>query len=253
MSSFSESLFLEPKMVPLGLKPLRGYREIASRILLYITENRLDPGSKLPGEIKLSKIFGVCRPMVREALIALEVDGRVDIRSSSGAFVRDTEGTLNLAFDSGPGPFELLRARMLIEKEVAADAALTASKTDLHKIEKKLLELQHLVQANADTKTADREFHVLISEAAHNSTLAGIIDGLWAGMFAPVHGGASRCMRLEWHQVAAHEDHEAIFTAIVERDPNGARRAMKRHLQHVEDRLKESNLPLGTTRRLTHK
>jgi DNA-binding FadR family transcriptional regulator len=229
---------LKPKTPQSVLRSERGYREIASRILLYIAENRLEPGSRLPGEIKLSKICGVSRPTVREALIALEVDGRIDIRSSSGAFIRNAE-TFGLTVDSVSGPFELLRARMLIEKEVAADAALTASKTDICRIARKLQEMGRLIQAKADVQKVDREFHILIGEAAQNSVLTRIIDGLWTGMFESTHYVSSCCMAN--HEEIAYADHEAIFIAIAGRDPIGARLAMKRHLRHVEERLKEGN------------
>jgi len=67
--------------------------------------------------------------------------------------------------------------------------------------------------------------------------LASIINGLWAGMFAPMYHRLSQRAGLDLHQAAALEDHEAIFKAIAARDPNEARRAMRRHLQHVEEHL----------------
>jgi DNA-binding FadR family transcriptional regulator len=56
-------------------------------------------------------------------------------------------------------------------------------------------------------------------------------------MFAPMYHRLSQRAGLEQHQAAALEDHEAIFSAIAARDPNEARRAMRRHLQHVEEHL----------------
>jgi DNA-binding FadR family transcriptional regulator len=67
--------------------------------------------------------------------------------------------------------------------------------------------------------------------------LASIVDGLWAGMFAPMYHRLSQRAGLDQHQAAALEDHEAIFAAIAERNPNEARRAMRRHLLHVEEHL----------------
>src|SRR5579862_7872870 len=97
------------------VKTHRRYQEIAGRISRYIAENRLEPGARLPGEIDLAKVCVVSRPTIREAMVALEIAGELEIRSGSGAYVREAVNPMSLVLDSGPGPFELLRARILIE------------------------------------------------------------------------------------------------------------------------------------------
>src|ERR1700749_630984 len=219
------------------VKTHRRYQEVAARISRYIAEKGLQPGDRLPGEIDLAKVCGVSRPTIREAMISLEIAGELEIRSGSGAYVREAVNPMSLVLDSGPGPFELLRARLLIEGETAADAALYASTGDLNKIEKTLEQMRRMVDGKVNAQVSDRQFHVAIGEAAKNSVLASIINGLWAGMFAPMYHRLSVRAGLDQHQAAALEDHEAIFKAIAARDPNEARRAMRRHLQHVEEHL----------------
>ena len=176
-------------------------------------------------------------------MVALEIAGELEIRSGSGAYVREAVNPMALVLDSGPGPFELLRARILIEGEIAADAALHASTTDLTKIEKTLQQNRKLVAAKANAQMCDRQFHVTIAESAKNSVLASIVDGLWAGIFAPMYHRLSQCAGLDGHQADALDDHEAIFAAIAERNPVEARRAMRRHLQHVEEHLTSDDMP----------
>ncbi|HEY4355131.1 MAG TPA: FadR/GntR family transcriptional regulator [Acidobacteriaceae bacterium] len=219
------------------MKTQRRYQEIAARISRYIAENRLEPGARLPGEIDLAKVCGVSRPTIREAMVALEIAGELEIRSGSGAYVREAVNPMSLVLDSGPGPFELLRARILIEGEIAADAALCASASDLAKIEKTLQEMRKLIQSKTNAHVSDRQFHVSICEAAKNAVLANIVDGLWAGMFAPMYHRLSQRAGLEHHQAEALVDHEQIYAAIAGRNPNEARRAMRLHLRHVEDHL----------------
>jgi len=77
-------------------------------------------------------------------MVALEIAGELEIRSGSGAYVRRAVNPMSLVLDSGPGPFELLRARLLIEGEIASDAALYASAGDLTKIEKTLQSMRRL-------------------------------------------------------------------------------------------------------------
>ncbi len=218
-------------------KTHRRYQEVAARISRYIAERGLESGARLPGEIDLAKICGVSRPTIREAMVALEIAGELEIRSGSGAYVREAVNPMSLVLDSGPGPFELLRARILIEGEICADAALYASTSDLAKIEKTLQQMRKLVLARTNAQVLDRQFHVAIGEAAKNSVLTSIVDGLWAGMFAPMYHRLSQRAGLDRHQAAALEDHDAIFAAIAERNPNEARRAMRRHLLHVEEHL----------------
>jgi DNA-binding FadR family transcriptional regulator len=219
------------------VKTQRRYQEIAARISRYIAENGLQPGARLPGEIDLAKVCGVSRPTIREAMVALEIAGELEIRSGSGAYVREAVNPMSLVLDSGPGPFELLRARVLIEGEIAADAALYASSSDLTKIEKTLQQMRRLVENKTNTQVCDRQFHVAIGEAAKNNVLASIVDGLWAGMFAPMYHRLSQRAGLEHHQADALVDHEQIFAAIAARDANEARRAMRLHLRHVEEHL----------------
>lgn len=219
------------------MKTQRRYQEIAARISRYIAERKLGPGARLPGEIDLAKVCGVSRPTIREAMVALEIAGELEIRSGSGAYVREAVNPMALVLDSGPGPFELLRARILIEGEISADAALSASTGDLTRIEKTLQAMRSHVQARTNAQVCDRQFHVAIGEAARNSVLASIVDGLWAGMFAPMYHRLSQRAGLDQHQAEALVDHEEIFAAIAGRNPNEARRAMRRHLQHVEEYL----------------
>lgn len=225
------------------VKSHRRYQEVAARISRYVAERGLEPGARLPGEIDLAKVCGVSRPTIREAMVALEIAGELEIRSGSGAYVREAVNPMSLVLDSGPGPFELLRARLLIEGEIAADAALYASAGDLAKIEKTLQQMRRLVMSKTNAQVSDRQFHVALGEAAKNSVLASIVDGLWAGMFAPMYHRLSQRAGLHQHQAAALEDHEAIFAAIAERNPNEARRAMRRHLLHVEEHLTSDETP----------
>src|SRR5271163_2662901 len=104
------------------IEPRRLYLQIADQIRSLITAGEFSPGSRLPAERELAKRFGVSRPSMREALIALEVEGYVDVRPGSGIVVR-TPSSVALDGSGEEGPLEVLRARMLIEGEIAAEAA----------------------------------------------------------------------------------------------------------------------------------
>ena len=75
------------------VEPRRLYLQIADQVRSLIAAGEFPPGSRLPAERKLAKRFGVSRPTLREALIALEVEGYVDVRPGSGIVVTAQNGT----------------------------------------------------------------------------------------------------------------------------------------------------------------
>ena len=70
-----------------SIEPRRLYRQIADQIRELIRAGEFVAGARLPPERDLAKQLGVSRPSVREALIALEVEGLVEVRIGSGIYV----------------------------------------------------------------------------------------------------------------------------------------------------------------------
>src|SRR5438477_5020017 len=123
----------------------RLYRQIADQIAALIEKGEYRNGARLPPERDLAKQLKVSRPSVREALIALEVEGYVEVRVGSGVYVvgRGAPRTsARLPADSGP--FELIKARWLIESECAALAAKQASKSQVKAIDEALRDMEAL-------------------------------------------------------------------------------------------------------------
>src|SRR5262245_27732006 len=117
----------------------RLYRQIADQIAALIEKGEYSAGGRLPPERDLAKQLGVSRPSVREALIALEVEGYVEVRVGSGVYVhRARPAGRAAALPSETGPFELIRARSLIEGECAALAAREATKAQVRAMEEAL-------------------------------------------------------------------------------------------------------------------
>jgi len=115
-----------------AVEPLRLYRQIAGQIAALIDNGEFPAGSRLPAERELATLLGVSRTSVREAVISLEIAGRVEVRVGSGIFVA-APGAAQIVglVDGGPSPFELLAARSLIEGEICALAARTIKRSDI--------------------------------------------------------------------------------------------------------------------------
>ena len=113
-------------------EPQRLYRQIADQLRSLIGNGEFTVGARLPAERDLARQFGVSRPSVREALIALEVEGWVEVRTGSGVYVQDrAQRKAERLPGTEWGPLELIRARRVVEGETAALAAAQARRKDL--------------------------------------------------------------------------------------------------------------------------
>jgi DNA-binding FadR family transcriptional regulator len=213
---------------------------VADSIRRQIQNGSMPPGSRLPSEKLLAQQLGVSRPTVREAMIALEIAGLVEIRTGSGSYVRQRDSIAAPTIDTGPGPIELLNARILIEGEVAAEAAQRATPEDLQKIAANLTEMESVIERGEHSRSADQSFHVSIASASGNDVLASIVGELWAGMFSPLFHQFSERTRLVRRQDAALHEHRAIYSALRTRDAIGARAAMRHHLIQVQNVLADA-------------
>ncbi len=235
-----------------SIEPRRLYRQIADQIRELIRTGEFVAGSRLPPERDLAKQLGVSRPSVREALIALEVEGLVEVRIGSGIYVlgpsvraEGDEAALggplgnqpNDPVDATAGPFELMRARYTIESECAALAAKSAKKAQIAAIEEALAAMEREFVHEKQPLESDRLFHLRVAEATGNGALVAVVKMLWDERTGPLY------QRLEHHYdapalwIAALAEHRAVLKAIVEHDVPGARTSMQRHLNKAYKRF----------------
>src|SRR3982751_6644350 len=166
--------------VPLqAVEPKRLYRQIADQLAQLIAKGEFPSGARLPAERELAVSLGVSRTSVREAIISLEMSGLVEVRVGTGIFVTNPpEGAGRQRADAGPGPFELLAARKLVEGEIAALAAKVATRDNEAALRQSVARL-----ADADDFAAreseDRDFHLLLAKATGNGSLEIVVEGLW--------------------------------------------------------------------------
>jgi DNA-binding FadR family transcriptional regulator len=221
--------------VPLTtVEPTRLYRQIAEQIASLIDGGEFAPGSRLPAERELASALGVSRTSVREAIICLELAGRVEVRVGTGIFVCRTPPRPVAADDPDlPGPFDLLAARQIIEGEIAALAAKTIRKRDIAVLRETMERMRASDADSSPRDAADREFHMTIAQATGNSALTTVVGRLWAARAHPL-----------WKRIESHfhtpalrartlEDHAAIVAALESHDADAARAAMHRHLGRV--------------------
>lgn len=207
----------------------RLYTQIAEQITRLVQEGEFRPGQHIPSERDLSQLFGVSRPTVREALIALEVSGLVEIRVGVGVFIK--EGAPATTPESTSSPIEIQQARLMLEPEVAALAAGAIQPEQLEQLADNLQRLEQELEARRWSYALDREFHLVIAEAAGNGVVSGILAGLWD------QRGLDLSSKFDEHIAASARararvlrDHQAIYAALAAGDAKAARRTVKAHL-----------------------
>ncbi len=229
------------------VEPQRLYRQIAEQLRSLIAGGEFAGGSRLPAERDLAKQLGVSRPSVREALIALEVEGWVEVRTGSGVYVLDRTSQNakgSRAHAQIPphewGPLELIRARRVVEGEIAALAATQAKRRDTDAMARAIDAMRADADRNVMPLDGDRAFHTSIVQACGNVVLIETVQGFWDSRRGPLFerlGGYFETVD-SWR--SAITEHEAIHAAIRARDAQAARAAMHEHLDKSHSRFSAS-------------
>ncbi len=232
------TLQLIPKPEEPASKPVadRAYLRLAAQIQALVAQGEFAVGKRLPAERALAERFDVSRTSLREAIIALELQGVVEVRGGSGIYVcepRPGVARLPAAQEPGAGPFELLRARCLVESEIAALAATTRNDADLDRIFEALTTMREQMMNKAANEAADRAFHLYIAQSTGNSVLLGTVSSMWDQAQGPIWEKIEQHFHTQELRQASQEDHQRIFSALVARDAEGARQAMRGHLERV--------------------
>jgi GntR family transcriptional repressor for pyruvate dehydrogenase complex len=220
---------------------------VAWQIELAIKGGQFQPGEKLPSERMLCQELGVSRPILRLALQSLETRGLVDIQHGRGTFVaslaNDFVAPSAWLRDNDDKVQAFYEARMAIEPACAALAARRASPEQIHELRSNLHESGR-ISRDGDILTfvaLDIEFHSIIARLSGNPHLYHALDqiiNLETDARQVIH-------RLPGHLPIALARHEKIFEAIVDRDEEGARRAMVEAFSGVKSELEEVSSQVG--------
>jgi DNA-binding FadR family transcriptional regulator len=228
---------LSPSGAPSGARGRKLYVRIAESISDTLMAGRYSPGDRLPAERDLALHFGVSRPTMREALLALEIQGLVELRRSTGITVTLKGPHDAIVPDSDAGALALLQSRRLFEGEVAALAAINATTESVAELARALRALRD------DTEASFRDLHVRIAQICANNVTIACIDNLWPAARDSdphLHGRLAAAARLYPGAWAAA--HEPILAAIAGRDPHAARAAMNTFsdlaIEHLRQAIK---------------
>jgi DNA-binding FadR family transcriptional regulator len=204
--------------------------EIARQIAQVIREGRYQPGQVLPPEREMSIQFNVSRPVLREALRILEIQGMVDIRHGKGAFVKSpSTDILNVPIEDWLAEnyrllLQFYEARLSIEPTCAALAAERATNEDIAYLKILMSREAELTQEKEVSTfvSGDIDLHTAITRMSGNKFLEQMMNSL----INPETDMRKIILRLPHHLPVAHSGHSEIVEAIAVRDPQAARQAM---------------------------
>ncbi|MGM9489282.1 FadR/GntR family transcriptional regulator [Ideonella sp. YS5] len=218
-------------------EPRRLYHQVADQIRVVIEQGGFGPGTRLPPERELALQLGVSRPSLREALLALEIQGRVEIRMGSGVYVcAAPTASTSEPIALGDSPSELMQARSVFEGSVINLALARVTKAGLDRVKSFLETMRQDVRRGQSSVEADRGFHVAIAEMTGNSVLVRIVGELYDGRHGLISSRMTDRAESARTWAAALREHEAIYQALEARDPQEAVAAMFWHLTASRER-----------------
>lgn len=220
------------------------YQEVAITIAQKLQNKEYLPGERLPSERTLAELLSVSRATIREAVIALEILGYVEIQTGSGIYVTHTPSihkdlATSHQLQHDVTPYEFLELRLLIEPDFAAMAASEATESDIETL-KQLKKDTEQIRSLREYYFFDKKFHHLIARLTKSSLANTITSSIWdkaEKSLIPANFNKHFVTRKSW-EISLIE-HNEIIDAIIEKDPKMAKNAMHSHLVRVMLRLRQ--------------
>jgi len=196
----------------------------------------LEPGTRVPSERELTRMLGVSRTTLREALHGLAVLGAIEVRHGQGVYVAMgspvTAEADELAAALAKGiTIDLIEARRAILVEIARLAAARRTDEDLTSLEAVLRAHRRSIRANRSPVNEGIRFDLVLAAAAHNDVLAGALRSfsrlIWPRaehLYATIAGF--------WQPDL--DEHVGIFEAVKAGDGAAAAQRMSDHLGDVQ-------------------
>jgi GntR family transcriptional repressor for pyruvate dehydrogenase complex len=230
------------------VEQVRVFEQAVLQIRELILSGEFAAGDKLPSEQELCDELNISRSSIREALRVLEAEGIIEVRRGSGVYVAENplQNTIRSEYiqwlaNQEESLLQLMEVRGSIEGLTASLAACAPTEETIEKLSAIVAEQVSLLDSYEDDEQdkvsrlakLDEEFHLVISQASHNSVaheiIAHIIPAYNQVNKAVIYiGGRPRQMVKE---------HKAILSAIKANDPKGAENAMRKHIARVRSEI----------------
>lgn len=223
---------------------------IVAQIERLILDGALKPGDSLPPEREFAQSLGVSRPSLREAILKLEARGLVQAHRNAGYSIADvaaptlTDPLVHLLQQHPPAALDILELRGSLDELAAGLAATRATDADREHLRKCFAELTKADRARGDQlqpTESDLAFHLAIADASHNLALMHVMRGLYNLLRSSTYRFRSRIRTLAGGEKKLHDQHRAIFDAVMAGKPAAARQSARRHLEFIRVALQDAS------------
>lgn len=214
---------------------------LSDKVVESITEGiisgRLSPGQRLDSERELADQFGVSRTVIREAVRSLIAQGLVETQSGRGIQVATVGGDavsrsmrLYLKGNAAIDYRKVHQVRSALEIQIAGLAAEHATEDDFARLAENNEQMRHLKKDVEQAAELDVDFHRATAAATQNELFVVMLDSIGEIML-DVRRRAFRAPGVMQYAIRAHQ---AILDRLRDRDVDGARAAMREHLETSE-------------------
>lgn len=215
---------------------------LANILTSMIEDGQLKVGDKLPPEKHITQEHGVSRTVVREAISHLQSHGLVETRHGIGTFViRQRADQIDPQADRTLSDvMAVIELRIGIEVDSAGLAALRRNEEQLARMRQALSVLADPSATRSEAAAADYNFHQQIALATDNRYFADITEHLGLTLIPRnrLNSAALNHTASEDYSARLRQEHHDIYMTIANRDPEGAKAAMHRHLSNIRERLR---------------
>src|SRR5699024_1723152 len=211
-----------------------------------IKNGRFPPNTTLPSEFELSELFNVSRSPVREALSVLSAVGIIETRQGGKTWVNNIDYAnmvekIQFEMMTENEILNLLEMRIIVESEAADLAAKRYNSQDLEQLEESLSNFKEILSDDELIGfEADFSFHKSIVRASHNPFLFQTVENLSFLHLKAIKYSLSKNLGWNWKRKEVTKEHEQIYYAIKNRDPENAKHIVKNHLTNVIYKLKNN-------------
>jgi GntR family transcriptional repressor for pyruvate dehydrogenase complex len=209
---------------------------IVENLITLIKEQRLQVGDKIPPERQLCEMMGVSRPILREALRALQVMNIIDIRQGAGAYISSLEPEdvvehLDIVFHLDSTLYsDLYEARRIIEAGIIRAAAVRIRDEELDAIQENISQARNYIDDEPAFYQKDLELHDLIMKASGNRVIPIFMQSI-NKLSLLLRRKSNALPNIRKHTI---RDHELILKALKDRNTQEAAAAMEQHITNVE-------------------
>jgi DNA-binding FadR family transcriptional regulator len=215
------------------ISPVRSREELLIQCRRAISEGRLRPGDRLLNERQVAQLSGLSRSTVRLVFAALEQEGAIFRQVGRGTYVTETSGASSIwSSEDSPAPAELMECRLVTEPSLVDLIVLKATDRQLEKVSL-IAAAGRSVDVWQEAEDIDRRFHLALFEATGNRFFVDLGERLARARdsrsWLRLKEGSFSLEKWASYQ----REHEVVVTALIDRNAEGAKTALRHHLGGV--------------------